>query len=121
VYGTKNKTGESFMNNTIQNQMVGTEYSEIYRNLHKEVSEQNAKTAQIPSVQTLADYIGKMSNDSVHLGVGNLSIKKIEKVGEENVERTFATLINTIKEYPSSAYESQNHLLANRIAALLKS
>lgn len=106
------------MNNTIQNQTVGTEYSELYKKLRKEVAEQNAQTAQnLPTKAALSDREG----DKIELRVGNAKTKDIEKLKEKEVKSAVNTLVHTIKLEPSSAYEAQNIMLASRIAALLKS
>jgi hypothetical protein len=114
------------MNNTISNQKNGVEYSELYKRLHKEVSEQNVKTAQLPH-SSLEDYLGKQTDDKAIFSNYNQYNQpkfldaEIEKFKEDDVISAITGLVVAIKQNSSAAYESQNNLLANRIAALLKS
>ena len=71
--------------NTINTQRNGVEYSEIYKNLQKEVAEQNAKTAQLPSKGALVDYLEKQSNgDKAEF---NNYVRQNENVGVENMRQ----------------------------------
>lgn len=111
------------MNNTINNQKVGAEYSELYKSLHKEVSEQNVKTAQLPQ-SSLTDYLGKQTDDKAVFSNYNqpkFLDAEIERLKEDDVISAITGLVVAIKQNSSVAYESQNNLLVNRIAALLKS
>lgn len=110
------------MNNTINNQAKGAEYSEYYRNLRKEVSEQNVKTAQLPQ-SLLVDYLEKQTNDKVEFNNYNKQIFDVgvEKLKENDILSAVTSLVVAIKQNSGSAYESQNNLLLSRIAAILKS
>jgi hypothetical protein len=111
------------MNNTINNQKSGVEYSELYKSLHKEVSEQNLKTAQLPQ-SSLLDYLGKQTGDKAVFSNYNqpkFFDAEIERLKEEDVASAITGLVVAIKQSSSAAYGAQNNLLVNRITALLKS
>ncbi|MDR0303422.1 MAG: hypothetical protein LBH98_01445 [Chitinispirillales bacterium] len=112
------------MNNTINNQSKGVEYSNLYRNLHKEVSEQNIKTARLPQ-DSLLNYIDRQKNDKVELKydlfVNNDNDSEIEKLNKGSAAAVLNILVGAIKQGSGAAYDTQNKLLANRIMALLKS
>ena len=105
------------MNNTVNNRSNGVEYSEYYRNLRKEVSEQNAKTSQSP--QKLFDG-EKRTGDKVEFNtVQAASEAKI--FDEKDAQNLLLMLSGAIRQDPSGAYSAQGNVSASRIAALLES
>jgi hypothetical protein len=113
--------GKGFiMNNTVNNQTNGVEYSELYRNLRKEVFEQSAKTTRLP--EDSYSNSDKRANDKAEFNKNAPAIaSQPEKLNEDDAKITFSSLIGAIKHDPASAYEAQNNLLASRIATLLES
>jgi hypothetical protein len=111
------------MENVINNRTNGVEYSELQRNLRKEVSEQNVKTAQLPQ-SSLADYLDKRVDDEAvfsSVQTQKTNVPDIEKLREDDVVSAVTSLLVSIRQNSSSAYSAQNNLLANRLAALFKS
>jgi uncharacterized UBP type Zn finger protein len=108
------------MNNITDNRTSGVEYSELYRNLRKEVSEENTRTARLPE-KTHADS-DKKAGDKVELNTNAPVVaSEVGKLTQQDAQATLSYLLGAIKQDPSSAYEAQNNLLASRIAVLLDS
>ena len=113
------------MNSVINNQAQGVEYSEYYKNLRKEVTEQNQRTAQLATRSSLLDHLNSAQSDRVEFSnqynSQQTSDIDLGKLKEGDVLSAVTSLVVAIRQNSGDAYSSQNNLLANRIAALLKS
>ncbi|MCL1945633.1 MAG: hypothetical protein FWF51_00570 [Chitinivibrionia bacterium] len=104
------------MNNTVNYKTNGVEYSDYYRNLRKEVSEQNEKTSLI---EPKLFGVEKRTSDKFEFNTVQAGLEK--RIFDENDAANVLSMLNfVIRQDPNSAFNAQGNISASRVAVLLE-